>query len=76
MFWSIWLCRNDVVFDFKPKPSIIHVLFRETYWLRSWRLLHKDQTQQEVLTVCRSLEVVAVEIFVRYGWKSKCLMSD
>jgi hypothetical protein len=28
MFWSIWLCRNDVAFNFKPIPSILQVLFR------------------------------------------------
>jgi hypothetical protein len=39
MFWSIWLCCNDVVFNFKPISSILQVLFRGTYWLRLWRLL-------------------------------------
>jgi hypothetical protein len=34
MFWSIWLCRNDVIFNFKSIPSISQVLFRRTYWLR------------------------------------------
>ena len=28
MFWSIWLCRNDAAFNFKPIPSILQVLFR------------------------------------------------
>jgi hypothetical protein len=31
IFWSILLCRNDVVFAFKPILSIIPVLFRGTY---------------------------------------------
>jgi hypothetical protein len=70
MFWSIWLCRNDVVFTFKPKPSIMQVLFRATYWLRFWRLLQKEQLQHEILVVCRSLEVVAMEIFASHGWRS------
>jgi hypothetical protein len=70
MFWSIWLCCNDVVFTFKPKPSIMQVLFRATYWLGFWKLLQKEQPQHEILAVCRSLEVVAMEIFASHGWRS------
>jgi hypothetical protein len=33
MFWSIWLCHNNVAFNFKPIPSILQVLFRGTYVL-------------------------------------------
>jgi hypothetical protein len=28
LFWSILLCRNDVVFNHKPIPSIIQAIFR------------------------------------------------
>jgi hypothetical protein len=48
----------------------MQVLFRATYWLRFWRLLQKDQPQHEVLTLCRSLEVVTMEIFASHGWRS------
>ena len=30
LFWSIWLCRNDVVFNQKPLSSIIHAIFMGT----------------------------------------------
>lgn len=70
IFCSIWLCRNDDVFDFKPKPPIIHILFMGIYWLRFWKLMHKGQTQQEILTICRALEVVAMKIIAKHEWMS------
>jgi hypothetical protein len=54
LFWSIWLCRNDVVFNHNHIPSIIQVIFRGTYWFRFWRLLQKEETQQQILNVCQS----------------------
>jgi hypothetical protein len=49
----------------------MHVLyFRATYWLRLCRLLQKEQPQHVVLAVCRSLEVLAMEIFANHGLRS------
>jgi hypothetical protein len=70
LFWSIWLCRNDVVFNHNHIPSIIQVIFRGTHWFRFWRLLQKEETQQQIHVVCQSLEVVAMEVFVSHGWRS------
>jgi hypothetical protein len=30
MFWSIWLCCNDVVFNLKSIPSILQLIFKGT----------------------------------------------
>lgn len=70
LFWSIWLCRNDVVFNHNHIPSIIQVIFRGTHWFRFWRLLQKEETQQQIHVVCQSLEVVAMEVFASHGWRS------
>jgi hypothetical protein len=40
----------------------MQVLFKETYRLRFWKLLQKEEAQQEVFAVCHALEVVAMEI--------------
>ena len=69
LFWSIWLCRNDVVFNHKPIPSIIQTIFKGTHWFRFWRLLQKEETQQQILVMCQSLEVVAMEFFTSHGWR-------
>jgi hypothetical protein len=37
LFWSIWLCRNDAVFNHKPILSIIQTIFKGTYWFRFCR---------------------------------------
>jgi hypothetical protein len=70
MFWSIWLCRNDVVFNHKPIQSFMQVIFRGSHWLQFWRLLQKEESHQEILNVCQSLEMVAMEIFTSHEWQS------
>jgi len=42
MFWSIWLCRNDINFNKKPITSFMQSIFRGTYWFRFWKLLQKE----------------------------------
>ena len=32
--WTLWLSRNDMVFDKSPSISYMQVIFRATYWLR------------------------------------------
>jgi hypothetical protein len=75
MFWYIWLCCNDVTFNFRPIPSILQVLFRGTYWLRLWKLLQKQDAHQEILVVCQSLEMVA-KILVKHGWSFNARLKD
>ena len=70
LLWSIWLTRNEVAFNHKPIPSIVQVIFRGTHWLRFWRLLQKKETHQQILDVCQALEVVAMEVFANYEWRS------
>jgi hypothetical protein len=36
MLWSIWLSRNDIVFNKTSISSYMHVIFRVTYWTRTW----------------------------------------
>jgi hypothetical protein len=41
-------------------------IFRETYWMRCWLLLqHEDVTKENSCI----LEIIATEVFARYGWK-------
>ena len=76
LFWSIWLCRNEVVFNHKPIPSIVQVIFRVTHWFRFWRLLQKEEKHQQILDACRALEVVAMEVFAMHGWRSNARIED
>jgi hypothetical protein len=33
--WTIWLTRNDIVFNKAIASSYLHVIFRRTYWTRA-----------------------------------------
>jgi hypothetical protein len=43
------------------------VIFRCTHWLRFWRLLQKEESQQQILVASHVLEVVAMEVFANHG---------
>jgi hypothetical protein len=67
--WAIWRCWNDVIFNKMKTNSIIHVIFRGAYWLRSWSQLQGDEQAKVTLTLLsKKLEVVALDISNR-GWK-------
>jgi len=69
MFWAIWRCRNDVVFNQMKSNSIMQVIFRGAYWLRSWAQLQRDETAKDALsTMSKKLEIIALEISNK-GWK-------
>jgi hypothetical protein len=69
MCWTIWLTRNNIVFNKAAAPSYLQVIFRGTYWTRYWSLLQKEEDRQMIMMGCRSIETTAMEIFTRYGWR-------
>jgi RsiW-degrading membrane proteinase PrsW (M82 family) len=57
--WAIWCCRNDVIFKKLKTNSIMQVIFRGAYWLRSWAQLqrgeqegHPHSDEQEIRDYC------------------------
>ena len=69
MCWSIWLSRNDLVFEKKQSTSYLQVLFRGTYWCRQWTLLQKKHEDSIILKeACTRLEMAALSFFKTYGW--------
>ena len=46
--WSVWRCRNAVVFDNK-KNSLLQVIFATTHWLRTWAILQWPSSQDILL---------------------------
>jgi len=67
--WVIWLARNNVVFDKILAPSYLQVIFRGTYWIRFWSLLHQEEDRQIMMMECRKIETAAMEVFARNGWR-------
>ena len=67
--WTIWRCRNDIVFNKIIINSIMHVIFRGTYWMRFWAQLQCDEQAKNTLSsLSELLEVVALEQG-NGGWK-------
>jgi hypothetical protein len=49
--------------------SIMQVIFRGAYWLRSWAQLQRDEQAKDTLTLLsKKLEIISLEISNR-GWK-------
>jgi hypothetical protein len=46
MCWALWLCRNDVVFRRSKLNYCLQVIFRGTYWIRSWAILSKKKREK------------------------------
>ena len=68
LLWSLWLCRNDVVFNDKT-VSPLQVIFRCTHSLRMWSMLQRAEYQPLFKAVCTRLEQVAMEFFTQHGWQ-------
>lgn len=50
-------------------PSYLQVIFRGTYWTKSWSLLQKEEDRQKMKMGCRIIETTAMKVFARYGWR-------
>lgn len=66
--WALWICRNDVAFQKAQSKSILQVIFRVTFWIRSWFILFREEGRLILKEGCRVLEFVALEIIHKSGW--------
>jgi hypothetical protein len=69
IYWTIWLTRNDIVFDKVATPSYLQAIFRRTYWTRFWSQLQKEENHHLVKMGCRTIETVMMEVFARHDWR-------
>jgi hypothetical protein len=53
--WSIWLKRNDIIFEKKKIISPVQVMYFVTHWLRTWAILQKPDLQDTVTAVSQQL---------------------
>jgi hypothetical protein len=67
VIWSLWLCRNDKVFDDK-NCSLLQVINRCTVTLRLWSPLQRLENRDLFMEVCTRLEATARDIFSPHGW--------
>jgi hypothetical protein len=48
----------------------MQVVFRKAYWLRFWFLLQCEDTRKSVRVTSKALQVIALEIFAKNGWRN------
>jgi hypothetical protein len=68
LIWSLWLCRNDKVFDNK-NTSLLQVIYRCTGTLCLWSQLHHREDHDLFLEVCTRMEDTARYLFSQHGWQ-------
>jgi hypothetical protein len=59
--WALWISRNDLVFQKSQYKSILQVIFRGTFWIRSWSVLSKQDGRAILKDGCHALEAMALE---------------
>jgi hypothetical protein len=65
--WSLWLYRNDKVFNDK-NASILQVIYRAIGTLRLWSSLQRLEDHDLFTEVCACLEAMTRDAFFQHGW--------
>jgi hypothetical protein len=68
VIWSLWLCRNDKVFN-NVNSSILQVIYRCTALLRSWSSLQRLEHKDLFTEVSVRLETTAKDYIIQHGWQ-------
>jgi hypothetical protein len=68
IIWSLWLCRNDKVFNDK-NCSLLQVIYRCTGILRLWSSLQRVEFRDLFTEVCVRLEDTARDFISLHGWQ-------
>jgi hypothetical protein len=68
VIWSLWLCRNDKVFNNKMS-SPLQVIYRCTGTLRLWSSLQRVEHRGLFTEVYARLENTARDTFSLHGWQ-------
>ena len=68
VIWSLWLCRNDKVFNDK-NDSVMQVIYRCSATLRAWAALQRVEHQDLFMEVASRLEAAVRELYSRHGWQ-------
>jgi hypothetical protein len=53
--WSIWRCRNDIIFNNKKNFNFLQVIFSMVHWIQLWALLSSQEQQDVMASGCTRL---------------------
>jgi hypothetical protein len=57
-----------MVFNKATLNTYIQVIFRVTYWIRQWSMLHREEDQPLFKMGYRNWENLIMEVFAKFGW--------
>jgi hypothetical protein len=67
--WSIWKCRNDIIFNKRKNFHFLQVIYSMLHWIQLWALL-SPMAQRDVMdTGCRRLRMAVRDILCQAGWQ-------
>jgi len=65
--WAIWLNRNDMVFNKAKSNTFMHVIFKATYRIRQWSMLHTEEVRPLFMEGCRRWKTLLLTILAKFG---------
>ena len=74
--WSIWRCRNDIIFNKNKTFNLLQVIHMVAHWVQLWAFL-LPQDQRDIMTTgCSRLLMVARDIFTQSCWRHTSRLQD
>ena len=67
--WSIWNCRNNLVFNRKETFHVLQVIHMAVHWIQLWAFLLPSDQRDLMVAGCARLLLVAQDFFSRHTWQ-------
>jgi hypothetical protein len=67
--WSLWKCRNNLVFNRKENFHVLQVIHMATHWIQLWAFLLPSDQRELMVARCSRLLLVAQDFFSRHTWQ-------
>lgn len=74
--WSIWRCRNDIIFNNIKSFNFLQVIHMVAHWVQQWALLLPQDQRDTMATGCRRLLMVAQDISNLATWQHTSRLQD
>jgi hypothetical protein len=67
--WSIWITRNDMIFNKQNGTKILQVIRRTSHWIQLWVFLLPEDLREDMVFGCNRMFGVAQDFFFQAtGW--------
>jgi hypothetical protein len=76
LVWTIWNCRNEVVFNRSANPNFLQVIHRAASLIHLWSYLLPVEQREPLATGCNRLMAVVRAIFNQGGWLQSRRIED